>query len=209
MVIVSNPSVAYISKTYDYLVVFMNTINRLIRHGARLKCHNAASSVTGRFARLAGLRVCQIGITARCHNELSRSALLWASIISVLNRHDINIVGTGSRTMLFAHGYGCDQIMWRYLCPLSRATTGLCFDHVGAGKSDLSQYNREKYGSLQGNAVDVLEIINAVSGAPVIFVGHSVSAMIGVLTANRRPEAFERLIMIGPSPCYIIVDASS
>src|SRR5581483_6738080 len=77
------------------------------------------------------------------------------------------------------------------------------FDHVGAGKSDLSQYSREKYGSLEGYADDVLEVIDAVGGAPVIFVGHSVSAMIGALAAVRRPEAFERLIMVGPSPCYI------
>ena len=124
--------------------------------------------------------------------------------MSISKRHNINILGTGSKTMLFAHGYGCDQIMWRYFVPAFQDDYRIVlFDHVGAGKSDISQYSREKYGTLQGYADDVLEIIDAVSGAPVIFVGHSVSAMIGVLAANKRPQAFETLIMIGPSPCYI------
>jgi len=105
---------------------------------------------------------------------------------------------------MFAHGYGCDQVMWRLVTPAFREQYRLVlFDHVGAGKSDLSQYRREKYGSLQGYADDVLEIIHAVSGAPVIFVGHSVSAMIGILAAKKRPEAFENLVLVGPSPCYI------
>jgi len=124
--------------------------------------------------------------------------------MSVSTRNNINILGTGSKTMLFAHGYGCDQIMWRYFVPAFENDYRIVlFDHVGAGRSDLSQYNREKYGTLQGYADDVLEIIDAVSGAPVIFVGHSVSAMIGVLAANKRPQAFDRLILVGPSPRYI------
>ena len=106
--------------------------------------------------------------------------------------------------MLLAHGYGCDQLMWRFLVPAFQDDYRLVlFDYVGAGKSDLSQYNREKYGTLRGYAQDVLDIINAVSGAPVIFLGHSVSAMVGILAANGRPAAFERLILLGPSPCYI------
>jgi len=124
--------------------------------------------------------------------------------MSVSTRNNINILGTGSKTMLFAHGYGCDQIMWRYFVPAFENDYRIVlFDHVGAGRSDLSQYNREKYGTLQGYADDVLEIIDAVSGAPVIFVGHSVRAMIGVLAANKRPQAFDRLILVGPSPRYI------
>ncbi len=106
--------------------------------------------------------------------------------------------------MLFAHGYGCDQIMWRFLLPPFQNEYRLVlFDHVGAGKSDLSCYSRERYGTLNGYADDVLEIIESVSADPVIFVGHSVSAMIGVLAANKKPSAFERLVLIGPSPCYI------
>src|ERR1700722_5018199 len=99
-----------------------------------------------------------------------------------LRRHNINIVGHGKKTMLFAHGYGCDQVMWRFLLPAFRDDYRLVlFDHVGAGRSDLSHYSRDRYGTLDGYAADVLNIIEEVSGAPVIFVGHSVSAMIGVL----------------------------
>ena len=109
--------------------------------------------------------------------------------------------------MLFAHGYGCDQNMWRFLASeFSRDHRVVLFDHVGAGKSDTAQYRREKYETLEGYAGDVLEIIEAVRGAPTIFVGHSVSAMIGVLAASKQPAAFEQLILIGPSPCYINCD---
>jgi len=124
--------------------------------------------------------------------------------MSIFHRHNINLVGTGSKTMLLAHGYGCDQIMWRFLVPAFQNDYRIVlFDYVGAGKSDLSQYSREKYASLDGYAQDILDIVDAVSNAPVIFVGHSVSSMIGVLAANKRPNAFERLVLVGPSPCYL------
>jgi sigma-B regulation protein RsbQ len=124
--------------------------------------------------------------------------------MSIFLRHNINVVGKGEKTILFAHGYGCDQIMWRYMVPAFQNHYRLVlFDHIGAGKSDLSYYSREKYGTLEGYAADILDIIEAVGGGPVIFVGHSVSSIIGVLAANRRPAAFERLVLIGPSPCYI------
>jgi sigma-B regulation protein RsbQ len=122
----------------------------------------------------------------------------------VFPRNNINIVGTGPKTMLLAHGFGCDQNMWRFIVPaFQRDYRVVLFDQVGAGKSDLSQYRRERYSSLQGYAQDILEIIDAVGGAPVVFVGHSVSAMIGLLAAIRRPESFERLVLVGPSPCYV------
>jgi sigma-B regulation protein RsbQ len=124
--------------------------------------------------------------------------------MSIFQRHNIHVVGTGSQTMLLAHGYGCDQIMWRFLVPAFQNNYRIVlFDHVGAGQSDLSQYSREKYATLDGYARDILDIIDAVSEAPVIFVGHSVSSMIGVLAANKRPHAFERLVLVGPSPCYL------
>ena len=123
---------------------------------------------------------------------------------SVFLRNNINVVGAGPKTMLLAHGFGCDQNMWRFIVPAFQdAYRIVLFDHVGAGKSDLAQYRRERYSRLQGYAEDVLEIIDAVGGAPVVFVGHSVSAMIGVLAAIQRPEAFERLLLVGPSPCYV------
>lgn len=124
--------------------------------------------------------------------------------MSIFERHNVNVLGNGSRTILMAHGYGCDQAMWRFLVPALQAEYRVVlFDYVGAGKSDLSQYKRDKYSSLDGYAQDVLDIIDAVGGAPVVFVGHSVSSIIGVLAANKRPEAFERLVLVGPSPRYI------
>ncbi len=123
--------------------------------------------------------------------------------MSILERHNVNIIGNGRKTILFAHGYGCDQIMWRFLTPAFEDYRVVLFDLVGAGKSDISKYSREKYATLGGYADDVLEIIHAVSAAPAIFVGHSVSSMIGVLAAIKQPGAFERLVLVGPSPCYL------
>ncbi|MEO8372985.1 MAG: alpha/beta hydrolase [Candidatus Solibacter sp.] len=126
--------------------------------------------------------------------------------MSVAQRHNINIAGKGEKTLLFAHGYGCDQLMWRFIVPAFQDRYRVVlFDHVGAGKSDLKHFSREKYATLNGYAADVLEIIDAVGG-PVIFVGHSVSAIIGILAAIKRPQAFERLVLVGPSPCYINQD---
>lgn len=124
--------------------------------------------------------------------------------MSVLLRHNVRTAGSGSKTVLFAHGYGCDQTMWRFVTPAFEDDYRVVvFDHIGAGRSDLSRYSRLKYGKLDGYAEDVLDVIDAVSETPVIFVGHSVSAMIGVLAAIKRPSAFERLVLVGPSPCYI------
>jgi sigma-B regulation protein RsbQ len=127
--------------------------------------------------------------------------------MSIFNRNNINIVGSGTRTMLLAHGFGCDQNMWRLIIPaFSNEYRMVLFDHVGAGGSDLSQYRRDRYDSLHGYAEDVLEIIDATGIAPTVFVGHSVSAVIGALAAIKRPDAFDKLIMIGPSPSYINQD---
>jgi sigma-B regulation protein RsbQ len=106
--------------------------------------------------------------------------------------------------MLFAHGYGCDQHMWRFVAPaFEQDYKVILFDHVGAGQSDLSAYNRSKYSTLNGFAQDVLEICRQLNLQEVTFVGHSVSAMIGVLAAIEEPERFEQLVLIGPSPRYI------
>jgi sigma-B regulation protein RsbQ len=106
--------------------------------------------------------------------------------------------------MLFAHGFGCDQNMWRYVWPAFAAEYRIVlFDHVGAGGSDVRAYDREHYSSLRGYADDVLEICRELDLNDVVFVGHSVSAMIGVLAAVQEPERFARLVLIGPSPRYI------
>jgi sigma-B regulation protein RsbQ len=106
--------------------------------------------------------------------------------------------------MLFAHGFGCDQNMWRFVAPAFESDHKvILFDHVGAGRSDLSAYDPERYSTLAGYAGDVIAICRALDLKDVIYVGHSVSAMIGVLAAVRAPELFARLVLVGPSPRYI------
>jgi len=126
--------------------------------------------------------------------------------MSVRSRNNVNVQGDGrgKPSLVFAHGFGCDQNMWRLLAP------GYCgrfrcvtFDLVGSGKSDLAAYDRVKYDSLHGYASDLIEVVDEFAAEPVLFVGHSVSAMIGVLAAQRRPDLFAGHVMIGPSPCYI------
>ena len=124
--------------------------------------------------------------------------------MSIFEKHNIKVSGQGDKTIVFAHGYGCSQEMWRFVAPaFEDRYRVVLFDYVGAGGSDLSQYSRQKYGTLDGYAEDVLQIIEAVDGAPAIFVGHSVSSMIGVLAAIKKPEYFRNLVLVGPSPCYI------
>ena len=123
--------------------------------------------------------------------------------MSVLQRNNVKLSGRGTQPMLFAHGFGCDQNMWRFVAPAFEADYRVAlFDHVGAGDSDLRAYKRDKYAKLDGYANDVLEICAELELKNVVFVGHSVSAMIGVLAAIREPERFARLVLIGPSPCY-------
>lgn len=105
---------------------------------------------------------------------------------------------------MLAHGFGCDQNMWRLVMPaLERHFTVVVFDHVGAGNSDLSAWNRERYSTLDGYVEDVLELCRELELGPVTFVGHSVSAMMGVLAAVREPEAFAGLVLLAPSPCFV------
>jgi sigma-B regulation protein RsbQ len=106
--------------------------------------------------------------------------------------------------MVFVHGFGCDQNMWRLLAPhFAETHTCILLDLVGSGQSDLSAYDRRKYASLDGYAADLVEVLAAVTTAPAICVGHSVSAMIGLLANLRCPDAFLAQVMVGPSPCYI------
>jgi len=122
----------------------------------------------------------------------------------IVSRNNVRTFGRGTQPMLFAHGFGCDQNMWRFVAPaFSDDYRIVLFDYVGSGKSDIAQYDPERYSSLEGYAQDVLDVIRALDLRDVIFVGHSVSSMIGVLAANQEPERFSRLVMVGPSPRYI------
>ncbi|HSU83678.1 MAG TPA: alpha/beta hydrolase, partial [Thermoanaerobaculia bacterium] len=125
--------------------------------------------------------------------------------MNILQRNNVKISGPeGRQAIVFAHGFGCDQNMWRFVAPaFADDYRVVLFDHVGAGGSDLSAYQRSRYDSLQGYARDLLEICHELGLKDAVFVGHSVSAMIGVLAAVEDPGLFESLVLVGPSPRYV------
>ncbi len=124
--------------------------------------------------------------------------------MNAVKRNNVKVLGSGERTLMFAHGYGCDQNMWRCLTgPFQDDYKIVLFDYVGSGQSDPAAFDRSRYSTLSGYVQDVLEIIDELGLERINFVGHSVSCMIGGLAALERPEKFESLVMIGPSPCYI------
>ena len=121
-----------------------------------------------------------------------------------IDRNNVHVHGAGDRAMVFAHGFGCDQNMWRFVAPAFEARfRTVLFDHVGAGGSDLSAYDPAKYASLGGYADDLVDIVRELGLKGAVFVGHSVSAMIGVLASLAAPELFSKLVLVGPAPRYI------
>lgn len=120
-------------------------------------------------------------------------------------QHNVHVLGaTDAQTVVFAHGYGCDQNMWRLIVPrFADRYRIVLFDHIGAGGSDLSAYDPQRYGSLEGYAADVVELCRQLELKDVVYVGHSVSSMIGVLAAASAPHLFASLVLVGPSPRYI------
>jgi sigma-B regulation protein RsbQ len=127
------------------------------------------------------------------------------ALVSTAARHNVNVLGQpDGQPVVFAHGFGCDQNMWRRVWPaFAHDHRIVLFDHIGAGGSDVGAFDPQRYSTLDGYAADVLAICDELALRDVIFVGHSVSAMIGVLAAAARPELFARLVLIGPSPRYI------
>jgi sigma-B regulation protein RsbQ len=123
---------------------------------------------------------------------------------SIIQRHNIKISGKGKQPILFAHGFGCDQNMWRFVVSAFEEDYKIIlFDYIGSGKSELNAYNSHKYSSLEGYATDILDICKELNLTNVIFIGHSVSSIIGILAANLEPDLFANLILVGPSACYI------
>ena len=121
-----------------------------------------------------------------------------------LQLNNVRVLGHGPRTMVFAHGFGCDQNMWRHLVPAFEDDFRLVlFDYVGHGQADASVFDRTRYATLDGYADDVLGICEALAIHDAVFVGHSVSAMIGVLAAQKDRTRFSALVLIGPSPRYV------
>lgn len=122
----------------------------------------------------------------------------------VLVRNNVKLFGKGNKTLFLAHGFGCDQNMWRFLTPeLAKHFTIVQFDYVGSGASDISHYDKKRYSQLEGYADDILEICQALNLSEAIFVGHSVSSIIGAIAASQKPELFSKLVMICPSPCFL------
>ncbi len=122
----------------------------------------------------------------------------------IKKRNNIKVKGRGTRPLIFAHGFGCDQNMWRFVTPAFEDDYKIIvFDYVGSGRSDSASYDMARYSTLSGYSKDVTEICTALGLRDAIFVGHSVSSMIGVLAHLRQPEQITNLIMIGPSPRYI------
>ena len=126
------------------------------------------------------------------------------SRVNVHKRNNVQVRGDGPATMVFAHGLGCDQTMWRKITPaFEDAYRIVLFDLVGCGASDACAWDKQRHRTLHGYADDLLEILDAVADRPVVYVGHSVSSMIGLLAANRSPGRIASLLMLAPSPRYI------
>lgn len=122
----------------------------------------------------------------------------------VLRRNNVQVCGQGQRTVVFAHGFGCEQAAWHRVAPTFEADHRVVlFDYVGSGRSDITAYDARRYGDLHGYAQDLIDVCTALDLRDAVLVGHSVSGMIGLLAAVRAPRHFERLVMLGPSPRYI------
>lgn len=122
----------------------------------------------------------------------------------IAERNNVRWIGDGERVLMLAHGFGCDQNVWRFMTPsFTSAYKVLLFDYVGSGRSQLSAFSTERYSRLEGYAQDVLDICAAFELSDVSFVGHSVSGVIGLLAAQAQPDRFRDLALLGPSPCYL------
>lgn len=125
-------------------------------------------------------------------------------LMNVLDRNNVQITGQGNNTIIFAHGFGCDQLVWREVIKeFKNEYRVVTFDYVGSGQSDRLAYSPERYNSLHGYKKDLLEVCTTLGSGSFIFVGHSVSSMIGMLASIDQPELFSKLVMIGPSPYYM------
>lgn len=124
--------------------------------------------------------------------------------MDVRRRNHVTVFGNGPVTLVFGHGFGCDQVVWRFMTPAFEARYRIVtFDLTGCGNSDLGAHCPTRHGSLHGYADDLVEILDEVAEGPVVYIGHSVGAMIGLLAGIKAPRHFRAQVMIAPSPCYI------
>lgn len=123
---------------------------------------------------------------------------------SVIQRNNITVHGNGDKVLVLAHGFGCDQRMWRYVLPtLSERYKVVLFDYVGSGNSDPSSFSVDRYSSLNGYAKDVVDVFEALELENVAFVGHSVSSIIGLIALLEAPNTIAELVMVCPSPYFL------
>lgn len=124
--------------------------------------------------------------------------------INVLERNNVKVIGNGETTLMLAHGFGCDQNMWRFmLASLASNYKVVLFDYVGCGQSDISAFDKKRYQTLDGYAQDVIEICEELKLQHIVFIGHSVSSIIGMLAALQSPKIFSKMVMVCPSPCFL------
>lgn len=129
------------------------------------------------------------------------------SAAQLIRRNNVRIEGQGQKVLVFAHGFGCDQYVWDQIAPAFESKYRVVlFDYVGSGDSDKAAYNKERYRTLHGYKQDLIELCDALSLENIVFIGHSVSSMIGALAAVERPELMKNLVMIGPSPHFLNED---
>jgi len=136
--------------------------------------------------------------------QLGRNPLMSPKSNHILQRNNVKLSGKGEQTMMLAHGFGCNQTLWRFMLPyLEEKHQVVLFDYVGSGNSDFSAYQKDRYEHLEGYALDIIEICDTLNLKNIIFVGHSVSGTIGWIAAKQRPELFSHLIAVCPSPCFL------
>ena len=129
-------------------------------------------------------------------NEFSQQTLI--------KRNNVNFIGEGEQVIILAHGFGCHQNMWRFLTPYFKQQYRIMlFDYVGSGESDCNAFNSERYSHLEGYAQDIIELCDAFELSDCIFIGHSVSATIGWIVGQKRPELISHQVSVCPSPCFL------
>lgn len=124
---------------------------------------------------------------------------------SVIEQNNVTQSGIDNGpAMIFVHGFGCDQSMWREVAPkFAEGHRVITYDLTGMGQSDLSAYDPHRYGDLRAHAEDLRGIVDALRLDEVVLVGHSVGATIALLAAIEVPEKISRLVLISPSPCFV------
>lgn len=125
--------------------------------------------------------------------------------MDVLRRNHVQVIDGSGPTLVYGHGFGCNQSMWADITPAFKDThRQVLFDYVGSGGSDLSAFDQHRYSELQGYAQDLLDVCDALGlTRDVVLVAHSVSCSIGMLAAIERPALFRHVVMVGPNPCFV------